>query len=116
MGGGTIAHSARRVTRWAEAAAGNTADCLAADLDFGAFARRGAAFGLDADPAAGWALGDLLLDDGVADEAALGAAALGDRPDEIGLDRCRALIDIVPVQAQPGLEPQRIAGTQADRL
>ena len=43
------------------------------------------------------------------------AAALADRPGEAGLDRDGQLVDVVAVEAEPGLEPQRVARTEAGR-
>ena len=58
----------------------------------------------------------LALDARGAGEAALGPPPLADRPCQPGLDRRRRLVDVVAVEAEAGLEPQRIAGAEADRL
>ena len=42
-------------------------------------------------------------------------AALADHPGQPGLDRRGQLVDVVAVQAQPGLQPQRVARAQAGR-
>ena len=60
--------------------------------------------------------GELVLDALGAGEAALDAAPLLDRPGEAGLDRARGLVDVVAVEAEAGLEPQRVARAEADRL
>ena len=82
-----------------------------------AFARRRAAFGLDADALARSALrqsrGAMRVG---ADEAAFAAPPLADRPDEVGLDRARRLVDVMAIEAEARLEPQRIAGAEPDRL
>ena len=49
-------------------------------------------------------------------EAALAAAALLHRPHEVGLDRARRLVDVVAVEAEAGLEAQRVARAEPDRL
>ena len=44
-----------------------------------------------------------------------GAAALADHPGEAGLDRRGQLVDVVAVEAEARLQPQRIAGAEAGR-
>ena len=44
------------------------------------------------------------------------AAPLLDRPGEAGFDRARGLVDVVAVEAEPRLEPQRVARAEPDRL
>ena len=44
------------------------------------------------------------------------AAPLGDGEGQVGLDRRRGLVEVVAVERQPGLEAQRIARAEADRL
>ena len=51
-----------------------------------------------------------------AGEAALGAAALRQSEDEVRLDRRGVVVEIVAVERQARLEPQRIARAEADRL
>src|SRR5690606_37361696 len=51
-----------------------------------------------------------------AGEPAFRAPALADRPGKPRLDRRRRLVDVLAVQAQARLEPQRVAGAQASRL
>ena len=80
-----------------------------------AFARRSAVVRADADAAARRRFGQLAQDTRGAGEAAFGSAPLADRPGEPGLDRARRLVDVVAVEAQPGLEPQRIARAEPDR-
>ena len=82
-------------------------------------AHRTAAFRTQADAAAGRARGDLGEDAARPREPArppaAGAARGGDRPGEPRLDgRCSA-VDVGPVQAQAGFEPQGIAGAETDR-
>ena len=84
--------------------------------DLRAVARGRAVVGLDADAAARRAVRELPRDDGGAGIAALGAAALGDRPGEIGLDRRGGLVDVVAVEAKPRLEPQRVARAEPGGL
>ena len=80
-----------------------------------AFARRGAAVGADADPLARRPFDELAQNDRVAGEAALDLSTPADGPGEIGLDRGCGFVDVVPVQAEPSFETQRIAGAKADR-
>ena len=49
-------------------------------------------------------------------ESTLGTAALVDSEGEPGHHRCDRAVEIVAVERQPRLEPQRIAGAEADRL
>src|SRR5271170_3268787 len=84
-------------------------------MDLGVLSRRCPAFRQDADAAAFGTIGQLLQDDGSAGEAALAAPALADRPFEPGLDRRRGQVDVMAVEAKPGLEPQRIPGAEPDR-
>jgi hypothetical protein len=49
-------------------------------------------------------------------ETAFRLAALGNGEGEIGLYRRDLLVKVVAVERQAGLEPQRIAGAEADRL
>ena len=83
--------------------------------DRGAVAGRRLAVEDDADAQPRRAVGELAGDAIGAGKAALGAPALGDGEAEIGLDRRRGLVDVVAVEAEAGLEPQRIAGAEADR-
>ncbi len=50
-----------------------------------------------------------------AGESVLLAAALGDRPGQARLNRRGGLVNIVSVEAEPGLEPQRIPRAETDR-
>src|SRR6185312_2263397 len=99
-----IAHGDRPVGRGAEAAAGDAADDAARGIgDLRALARRRAAFGLDADALPRRAVLELALDHRRAGKAAFGAAALLDRPGKIGLDDAGGLVDVVAMEAEPGL-------------
>src|SRR5690606_22853295 len=112
-----IAHRHRAIDGRAEAAAGDPADRAAVAVgDLGALGRRSPALGPDADAAPRRAAGDLRLDAGGAGEAALLAATLADAPGQTRLDRRGRRVDVVAVQAEAGLQPQRIAGAEADRL
>ena len=65
-----------------------------------------------------WRLGPFgqrVLDALGAGKAALGAPALLDRPGERRLDRIDRLVEFVAVEAEAGLEPQRIARAEPDR-
>ena len=84
--------------------------------DDGALARRRTAFRLDADADAGGTVPDLALDALGTREAPLLAAALLDRPDQAGLDGRGRGVDVVAVEAQARLEPQRIARAETDGL
>src|SRR5438270_929681 len=77
--------------------------------DRGALAGGRAALGLQPDPHARRALFQLALDAGRAREAALLAAPLLDRPGQARLDRRRGRIDVVAVEAEARLEPERVA-------
>ena len=57
----------------------------------------------------------LVADGGGAGKVPRGAAALADDPGEVGLHRRGQLIDVVAVQAEASLQPQRIARTEAGR-
>src|SRR5208337_3807381 len=48
-------------------------------------------------------------------KAALGATALLNRPGERGLDRINGLVELVAIEAEPRLEPKRIARAESDR-
>ena len=65
-------------------------------------------------------MGQLAFDGGgagvVAGALAAGAAHLLDGPAQAGLDRAGAGVDVVAVQAQPGLQAQRVARAQPGRL
>src|SRR5205807_9899441 len=116
MLGSDVAHCDRPVDRGAEAAAGyfpQCAPCVVHNLRV--LARRRAPVRTDADALAARPLDELSQDRGRAGEAALGAAPLADCPSEIGLDRGRGFVDVMPIEAEPGLEAQRITGAEADR-
>ena len=111
-----IAHGDGAPERGREAARRDLADDLAAEHDLRAFARDRLAFGEKTDALARRALGDLLLDDRGAGEAALHATFLADAPQENRLDGRGGGVDVVAVEAEAGFEAQRIARAQADRL
>ena len=111
-----VAQGDRAADGGAEAAAGDAAERGAVGrLDLGALARRRLALGQQPDQAAGRAVRELAQDDRRTGEVPCLAAAFRDRPGEAGLDRSRGGVDVVAVQRQPGLEAQRVAGTQAGR-
>ncbi len=112
-----VAHGERAVDGRAEATGGDGADRLAVGrLHDRALARGRPPVGQDADAQARRAFGEFLLDAGGAREAAFRAAALLDRPGQASLDRRRGGVDVVAVEAEPGLEAQAVAGAEADRL
>ena len=117
MPGVDVAHRHRSAHRGAVAAAGDGADAPALGVGhLGVLARRRPALGAQADAAARRSLGELALDDGGAGEAARGAASARDRPRQPGLDRRRRRIDVMAVEAQPGLEPEAVARAQSGGL
>src|SRR5262245_35239065 len=102
-----MAHGDRAVDRGPEAAARDLADpAIVLVSNLGVSAHRRASLRPDPDQAAGRAFLQLAQDRLSADEAALVAPALADRPDEGCFDRRRRLIDVVAVEAQPRLEAQ----------
>ena len=115
-----VAHRHRRIEARPEAARGDRPDAVAGLVgeERRALAHRRPPLRAKADAAAGRAAGDLVEDHRVAGKAA-GAGAAGaagglDRPFERRLDRRRRAVDVVPVEAEPGLEPQRVAGAEPD--
>src|SRR5690606_16171472 len=108
-----VAHGHRAANRRAEAAAGDLSHacpCSIDDLDV--LACYHSPFGSDAYPLPLHALPKLALHDFRTGEAAAFPAALADRPGEPRFDRRRSLVQIVAIQAEPGLKPQRIARTE----
>ena len=69
----------------------------------------------EADALADRTIVQLLRDARPAGEAPLGAAALGERKGQVGLHGRRMLIEIVAVERQARLQPERIAGAEPDR-
>src|SRR5919106_1985197 len=116
MGTLDIAHGDGAPERGGEATRGDLADSLPGDGDLGALARDRLALGQQTDTLARRTLGDLLLDDGGAGEAALQAAFLADAPQQARFDRRGRGVDVVAVEAETGLEAQRIARAEPDRL
>src|SRR5438477_205637 len=103
--------------RRAEAAGRDLADRRAVRRpDLGALAGRDAALGLEADPRTGGTVAQFRKDARGARKAAGLAAALLDRPGEPRLDRRGRRVDVVAVQAQPGLEAERVARAEPDRF
>src|SRR5205814_9195689 len=99
-----------------EAAAGDLADRRAAGIDNRrAIARRGAAVRTDAGPLARGSFRELPQLRCGTGETAFGAPPFADRPGEPGFDRCRGFIDIMTVEAQPGLEAPRLASAGPER-
>src|SRR5205814_8830864 len=116
MGSIDIAHRDRRIDRRPEAAAGDLADRRAAGIDNRrAIARRGAAVRTDAGPLARGSFRELPQHRCGTGETAFGAPPFADRPGEPGFDRCRGFIDIMTVEAQPGLEAPRLASAGPER-
>src|SRR4249920_2878498 len=111
-----VAHGDGAAERGREAARRHLAHDLAGECDLRALARDRLAVGQKTDPLARRAVGDLLLDDRGAREAALLAAFLADAPQQAGLDRRGRGVDVVAVETEAGFEAQRIAGAQTDRL
>jgi len=66
----------------------------------------GTAFGFDADALALWPLRQFLLHAGGTNESAFAAAALGDRPHEVGLHRAGGFIDVMAVEAKAAFKAQ----------
>ncbi len=58
--------------------------------------------------------GQFLLHAGGADEAAFGAAALGDRPHEVGFHGAGGFVNIMAIEAEARFEAKRIAGAEAN--
>ena len=81
-----------------------------------AFAHRLAALDLEADAQLRRAVEKLGEDPHRPGKPAFGAAALVDGEIEAGHDRRGRRVEVVAVERKPGLEPQRIAGAEADRL
>ena len=112
-----IAHGDRAADGRAEAARGDDADRAAAEIaDLRAVAGRRPALGARPTRSRAGPSRELAGDAIGAGEAALGAAALGDGEAEIGLDRRGGLVDVVAIEAEAGLEPERIARAEPDRL
>src|SRR5262245_26757644 len=99
-----IAHSDRAIDAGAEAAARDLPDDGATGIvDFRAVARGRAALGLDAHPRARGALAELAQDHVGAHKAATLAPALAESEAEIGLEGRGRRVDVVAVEAEPGL-------------
>src|SRR5580704_4512192 len=106
--GSDVAHCDRPADRGAEAAAGYFPQCAPCVIDnLGVLARRRAPVQTDADALAARPLDELAQYRGGTGEAAFGAAPLPDRPSEIGFDRGRGFVDVMPIKAESRLEPQR---------
>src|ERR671919_2525240 len=116
MGTLDVAHGDGAPERGGEAARRDLADGLGSDGDLGTLARDCLALGPETDTLARRTLGDLLLDDGSAREAALRAAFLADAPQQARFDRRGRGVDVVAVEAETGLKAQRIARAEPDRL
>ncbi len=114
-GGGEVGHRDWSPERRAEAAAGDQPGDFAVDDDRGALAHRLAAVDREADAPAARAFGELCEDDRGPGKAAVGAPPLRHREGQPGLDRGRVGGQVVAVERQPGLEPQRVARAQPDR-
>lgn len=96
-----------------ERARGDLADARpVGEQDVGVLPWRRAA-GDEPDPPHGNAVGELLLDDVAAEEVAGVAPPLADRPRQPCLDGGDVLVEVVAVQAQAGLEAERVARAEA---
>src|SRR5271169_3405819 len=112
-----IAHRDRRADARAESPGGDAAeDASGGTDDLGPVAGRRPSLRPQTDPASRRAARKLGADASGAGKAALFAPPLGYRPGKARLDRARRFVDVMPVEAQSRLEPQRIAGPQTDRL
>jgi len=114
--GRDITHGDRPADGRPVAAARDRADDLASADDLRAFARRCLAFRQQADALPRHAIRDLAENDLRAGKIGLFAPPLADDPAERRLDRCRRLVDVVAVEAKPGLETQRVARAEPDGL
>src|SRR5690606_8068591 len=121
MAGIDVAHGNRCAEGRAEATAAHLADHGAVGIDdFRTFTYRYALLRQQADALARYAL-LLLLEHAlgareVAGTLAIGAAHLGDGPQQAGFDRRCGAAHVVAVQAQAGFQAQRVTRTQADGL
>src|SRR5690606_22929126 len=114
---GHIAHRDRVAGRGTEAAGCDFADLVAGIIrQHRTSAHRLSAFGLEADAFALRAF----FDDGAqrlgADENSGGAQVLRDRPEQARASRIDAGSEVLSVQAQPGLQPEAVAGGEAGPL
>ena len=62
----------------------------------------------------GGAVVELVAHHQAAGEIPVHLAALADDPGQAGLDRAGEFVEVVAVEAEPGFQPQRIAGAKAD--
>src|SRR5215213_9226650 len=90
-------------------------DLAAFVLDRRALADRSPAVRHEADAQAGRPRLKLAPDSLLARKAAGLAPALLDGPGEARLDRRCRLVDVMAIEAEPGLEPQRVARAEAHR-
>src|SRR5271156_2128453 len=115
IGARDVSHRNRRADARAEPAGRDDADRRAARRsDFRPLARRRAAVRPNADALTARPIGQRALNAPGAGESAPNAAALLYRPGESGFDRIDGLVELVPVEAKAGLEPQRIPGAETD--
>ena len=103
--GGHVAHAHALLEAGAVAAAGDHPDLHSGRVEDGAALACGRALGDDeaAPLARGALVGDLREDALRADEAAGGAAALGDDPEQRALCRGGRVVQVVAVEAEPRL-------------
>jgi len=100
---------------------GKPAGCDASDgspvrrIEFGARAHRRLSLDRQPDAKARRPAGDLRPDALASGKAAFGAPAPTDRPGETRLDGIGRFVDVLAIEAQPGLQPQRVARAEADR-
>src|SRR5690606_3381018 len=100
----------RRLEGRGEAAGGDAADGFAGSVDQRrTLARRQATVELDADAPAGGAIGQFTENALRAREVGALAPALRYRKVQTSLDRGDRLVEVVAVERQPRLEPQRVA-------
>src|SRR6516165_5288072 len=111
-----ITHRDGAADRRAEAAARHSPNRHPGGVDDrGILACRRASVRPDADADARRPFSELAQYDFGAGKPALGTPPLADGPGEGDLDRARRLVDVVPIEAEPGLEAQRVAGALPDR-
>ncbi len=110
-----IAHGDRIAGRRTKAARCHDTNRVAIGINQnGIGAHRLAAIGLQANPLAAGALGNLVEKRLGANEASLVTDRLGNRPGETGIDRIDLRRNVMAMQAQSGFQPQTVARRKAD--
>ena len=110
-----IAHGDRAVYRGTKAAGRDNArlrSVLGHDRRLGSGRR--AAVRTDADATADRAVVELVPHHQAAEEIPVQLAAFADGPGQAGLDRAGEFVQVVAVEAKPGLQAQRVAGAETD--